>query len=30
MLNCPKKGKISAITDALLLDDIENIDQGKE
>ena len=30
MLNCPKKAKISAITDASHVDDIENIDQGKE
>ena len=30
MLNCPEKAKISAITDASDIDDIENIDQGKE
>ncbi len=30
MLNCPEKAKVSAITDASDIDDIENIDQGKE
>ena len=30
MLDCPKKVNISAITDASDIDDIENIDQGKE
>ena len=30
ILNCPEKAKISAITDASHVDDIENIDQGKE
>ncbi len=30
MLNCPEKTKVSAIIDALDIDDIENIDQGKE
>ena len=29
MLNYPKKAKISAITIALDINDIENIDQGK-
>ena len=30
MLNCPEKTKIFAITNASLIDDIENIDQEKE
>ena len=30
MLNCPKKANVSAITDASDIDNIENIDQGKE
>ena len=30
MLNCPEKAKISAITDASDIDDIENIDQENE
>ena len=30
MLNCPKKANVSAITDASNIDDIKNIDQGKE
>ena len=30
MLNCPKKANVSAITDASNIDNIENIDQGKE
>ena len=30
MLNCPKKANVSAITDASDIDDIKNIDQGKE
>ncbi len=30
MLNCPEKAKVSAIIDASDIDDIENIDQGKE
>ena len=30
MLNCPEKAKVSAITNASDIDDIENIDQGKE
>ena len=30
MLICPKKANVSTITDALDIDNIENIDQGKE
>lgn len=30
MLNCLKKANIFAITDASNIDNIENIDQGKE
>ena len=30
MLNCPKKANVSIITDASDIDNIENIDQGKE
>ena len=30
MLNCSEKAKVSAITDASNIDNIENIDQGKE
>ena len=30
MLNCLKKANVSAITDALDIDNIKNIDQGKE
>ena len=30
MLNCPKQAKISTITDASHVDDIENIKQRKE
>ena len=30
MLNCPKKANVSAIIDALDIEDIENIDQEKE
>ena len=30
MINCLEKAKISAITDVLDIDDIENIDQEKE
>ena len=30
MLNCPEKAKISAITNASDVDNIENIDQEKE
>ena len=30
MLSCPEKAKVSAITDALDIDNIKNIIQGKE
>ncbi len=30
MLNCPERAKVSAITDISDIDDIKNIDQGKE
>ncbi len=30
ILNCPEKAKVSAIIDASDIDDIEDIDQGKE
>ncbi len=30
ILNYPEKAKVSAITDALNIDNIKNIDQGKE